>query len=812
MGRSSGFSKIKKLIFLFPPKWRMFVSGRIKKKHVWYLVFLVLFLLFWFSLPRPLFSDPDSTVLLDKDYNLLGAKISGDGQWRFPQSNKVPDKFKKAIVHFEDRYFDYHPGFNPYSMGRAVYLNFKKKKIVSGGSTITMQVIRLVRKNKERTFYEKFIELMMALRMELTYSKSEILDLYASHAPFGSNVVGLDAAAWRYFGVSADNLSWAEISTLAVLPNSPALIYPGKNHNKLLRKRNQLLDKLYRHGVIEKTTCELSKNEPLPLKPFPLPQTAPHLLERAIAEGKGGQNIHTTLDDELQIKVNEIVAIHNRELKANEVHNIAALVLEVNSGKVMAYVGNASAIDKTDHGNDVDVITAPRSTGSILKPYLFASMLNDGLLIPTSLVPDVPMQIGGFVPENYSLTYDGAVPAKRALSRSLNIPAVKMLQSYGTEQFYNQLKKVGMTTLNKSSVHYGLSLILGGAEAKLWDLAGIYASMGRTLNHYYAYNGKYNKGDFHPPIYLADDKPKKKVTATDKTSWMDAASIWLTFEAMVEVSRPDEEQQWQQFSSSTKVAWKTGTSFGGRDAWSIGVTPDYVVAVWVGNASGEGRPALSGIGSAAPVLFDIFKVLQPHGWFKMPEDEMVEIPICHYSGFRASSLCDMVDTVWVQKKGLKSAVCPYHQMVHLDNTESWQVNSNCESPDNMVHKPWFVLPPVMEWYFKAKNPFYKTLPPFRKDCAPANETRSMEMIYPLHNSRIYIPVDLDGKQGNVIFKMAHRNPKAVVYWHVDDRFIGTTTQYHQMALSPDKGNHKLTLVDDKGESISIKFEIVNKGK
>ena len=369
-----------------------------------------------------------------------------------------------------------------------------------------------------------------------------------------------------------------------------------------------------------------------------------------------------------------------------------------------------------------------------------------------------------------------------------------------------------MTTLSKSSTHYGLSLILGGAEAKLWDLAGIYASMGRTLNHYYENNGKYNKSDFHPPMYLAEASNPKKSVAKDKTSWMDAASIWLTFEAMVEVSRPDEEQQWQQFESSAKVAWKTGTSFGGRDAWSIGVTPDYVVAVWVGNASGEGRPGISGIGSAAPVLFDIFKVLQPQGWFKMPEDEMVEIPVCRYSGFRASNICEYIDTVWVQKKGLKSAVCPYHQLVHLDRTENWQVNSNCESPDNMVHKSWFVLPPVVEWYFKAKNPFYKVLPPFRSDCVSATETRSMEMIYPLHNSRIYIPVDLDGKPGSTVFKVAHRNPKTTIYWHVDDKFIGTTSQYHQMALNPEKGQHKLTLVDEKGETLTIKFEIVNKGK
>jgi penicillin-binding protein 1C len=278
---------------------------------------------------------------------------------------------------------------------------------------------------------------------------------------------------------------------------------------------------------------------------------------------------------------------------------------------------------------------------------------------------------------------------------------------------------------------------------------------------------------------------------------------------MIEVSRPDEEQQWQQFSSSSTIAWKTGTSFGNRDGWSIGVTPGYIVAVWVGNASGEGRPGLTGIGTAAPILFDIFKTLPSTSWFKTPYGEMVPVSVCHQSGFRASPLCDDPDTVWVQKKGLRSPSCPYHQIVHLDKTETWQVTSNCVPPSEMVHRSWFVLPPVQEWYFRTKNPFYKVLPPFRPDCTPT-ENRTMEMIYPQSNSRLYIPVDLDGKPGSTVFKVAHRHPQHLVYWHLDDHFIGITVQNHQMALSPEKGFHHLTLVDETGESLSINFEILSK--
>ncbi len=790
--------------------YRKLKSRRVRRFIVYALV-LLLILLFWFSLPRPLFDDPLSTVLLDRSGNLLGAKISADQQWRFPESESVPEKFRLALINYEDRYFRYHPGFNPVALTRAASLNIRYGKIISGASTITMQVIRLMRKNRERTFPEKFREIFLAFRLECTHSKADILRIYSSHAPFGGNVVGLDAASWRYFGIDAAHLSWAEAATLAVLPNSPGLIYPGRNPGHLKRKRDHLLDELCNRGVIDASTCQLAKEESLPRKPFPLPRFAPHLLDRSIRDGNKGARVTTSLDLMLQMRINEILNTHSIQHRSNEIYNAAALVLDVDSGNVLAYVGNIPGTTAGEHGNNVDVITSPRSTGSILKPFLYAAMLHDGLLLPNTLVPDIPMQVGGFIPENYNLTYDGAVPAKMALSRSLNIPAVKMLQVYGYEQFYALLRKLGLTTLTKPADHYGLSLILGGAEATLWDLAGIYASMARTLQHFNGNTPGYRKTDFHPPAYSIQ-KPGKHATFSDQSSWFDAGSIWLTFDAMVEVSRPDAEQQWQQFSSSHKIAWKTGTSFGNRDAWSIGVTPEYVVAVWVGNASGEGRPGLTGIGVAAPVLFDIFKTLPATTWFKTPEAALVKVPVCRYSGYRATAICEFTDTAWIQKSGAKTAPCPFHQLIHLDKTGAWQVSSNCESPENMQHVSWFVLPPVQEWYFRNKNPFYKVLPPFRPDCAGSSDRKNMDIIYPRNNSKIYIPVDLDGKPGSTVFKVAHRSSAALVYWHLDDRFIGTTVQIHQMALSPMKGRHRLTLVDQEGESLGIVFDVINEKK
>ncbi|MEW6470354.1 MAG: penicillin-binding protein 1C [Bacteroidota bacterium] len=791
-------------VALFLRSLRQFLKSKRGRRR---LIFISLLSWFIFCIPSELFEDPTSTVLEDQDGKLLCAQIADDGQWRFPHNPNVPDKFVQCLIQFEDRSFYNHLGVNPLAVGRALMQNISSGKKVSGGSTITMQLVRIMRKNKPRTFYQKTVEMILATRVELSYSKKEILALYASNAPFGSNVVGLDAASWRYFGRSPDKLSWAESATLAVLPNAPSLMHPGKNRDKLLAKRNRLLDRLLEAGIIDRSTCEISKEEPLPEKPYPLPQHAPHLLTRAVKEGLKGQRVRTTLKLDLQLRVNELVELHHQQLKANEIHNAAALVLDVQTGNVLAYTGNTENSDP-QHGSDVDVIAAPRSTGSILKPLLFARMLSEGELLSTQLVADIPTQIGGYSPKNYYLTYDGAVPAKKALARSLNIPIVKLLQQHGVEKFHYLLNKIGMTTVTNPAEHYGLSLILGGAEGKLWDIAGIYASMARTLNNYTAYNGKYNQADFHPPYYRPGSNASSQVL--EETSWFDAAAIYQTFEAMVEVSRPDEENSWREFASSVKIAWKTGTSFGFRDGWAIGVTPRYVVAVWTGNADGEGRPGLIGVKTAAPLMFGIFNALRPSGWFDRPYDEMTRALVCRQSGFRAIDICEHTDTVWIQSTGVNAPPCPYHRLVHLDASGQYRVSSDCENVSAMKNVSWFVLPPAMEWYYKSKNANYRELPPWRKGCSASSGIGSMELIYPKQLSKIYVPRELDGTRSKTVFEVAHREKGLTIYWHLDEDFIGQTKDLHQMGLNPPAGIHTLTLVDENGETLTQQFEIIDK--
>jgi penicillin-binding protein 1C len=775
--------------------------------------------LFWTCLPSPLFITPTSTVLEDRKGELLGALIAKDEQWRFPYNDSVPEKFRKAIVQFEDKRFYDHPGVDLLAIARAIRKNISFKKIKSGGSTLSMQVIRLARKGQKRNLWQKTIELIMALRLECGYSKDEILALYASQAPFGNNVVGLDAASWRYYGKSAAQLSWGETATLAVLPNSPSLVHLSRNRDVLMKKRNRLLEKLYRAGELDSTTCELAKAEPLPGKPMPLPQLAPHLLVRTYLENFSGEKnksgtstvTRSTIDKELQVQVNNIVSRHHEELRGNGINNAAVLVADVETGEVRAYVGNIFKPRQPEFDSQVDVIVAPRSTGSILKPFLYSAMLTEGELLPNTLVADIPTQISGYSPQNFNKEYDGAVPAKRVLERSLNVPAVRMLRSYSYEKFHYLLQNTGMTTLTSPPQHYGLSLILGGAEGKLWDIAGMYANMGRTLNHFRKNNGRYDAADFHPLRYVPEDQQEEKDLAElEEAGLLSASSIWCTFNAMEEVNRPDRENNWKQFSSSQRIAWKTGTSFGFRDGWAVGCTPKYVVAVWVGNADGEGRPGLIGVSTAAPIMFDILKLLKPSAWFEQPYDEMEKIPVCRQSGYRALEICEDKDSVWVPSAGLKTSSCPYHQLIHLDASGKWRVGSECESTSSMLHKSWFVLPPAQEWYYKTKNQNYKTLPSYRKDCLALNRSSAMEFIYPKKSTQIYVPVELDGKTGRSVFEVAHRSADAIIYWHLDDEYLGLTKNFHQMALSPDSGKHVVTLVDQNGDRAEQYFEVLKK--
>ena len=738
-----------------------------------------------FCLPRHLFHVPYSTVVTDRNEELLGARIASDGQWRFPPRNTTPEKIKECLITFEDKHFYHHWGVNPFAIGRAFYQNVKNKRIVSGGSTLTMQTIRLAR-NESRTFREKLIEMIWATRLEFRASKEEILSMYISHAPFGGNVVGLDAAAWRYFGHSADDLSWAESAMLAVLPNAPAMIHLSKGRKTLLDKRNRLLKQLLEKKTIDSSTYELAISEPLPDEPHALPQIAPYLVSRFYQE-RNGEYSRSTINKGIQTQIEDLAERWSNEFRRSDIRNLAILVIDIPSNQVVAYCGNVH-FDQKQGGNQVDVIQAPRSTGSILKPFLYYAMLQEGSLLPDMLLPDVPVNINGFTPQNFSMQFEGAVPASEALARSLNIPAVTMLQRYGVPKFHSFLQQIGLKTINRSSFHYGLSLILGGAEATLWDVTNAYAMMGRSLLQL-------------PQRSCSLLLPTSRIT--ESTDPFQPGAVWQTFDALKEVNRP-EEIDWKSIPSMQTIAWKTGTSYGFRDAWAVGVTPRYAVGVWVGNATGEGKLGLVGAQTAGPVLFDIFNLLPASSWFTRPAGIFVEAEVCRKSGHLKGRFCDEMDTLLVLPAGLRTEACPYHHLVTLSADESQRIYENCANTEPTLRKSWFTLPPVWEWYYKQHHPEYKPLPPFKAGCGE-DTFQPMQFIYPPMNARIKLPKQLDGSKGFLTVELAHNNPNATVFWHLDETYQAQTQDFHKISLQPAAGKHSLTAVDGEGNTISTTF-------
>ncbi len=752
-----------------------------------YFLFLVL--------PKKLITTKDSASITDEQGQIISARVAKDGQWRIHTKQAIPEKYKIALLTFEDKNFYRHLGISLQALLRATKQNINKRKIFSGGSTITMQVMRMSTQHKNRNLSHKLKEVMLAIRTEMAYSKDSILDLYIRLAPFGSNVVGIEAACMKYFGHSSRDLSWSEAATLAVLPNSPGMIYPGKNQTKLERKRNRLLEKLYLLKYLDADTYNSALKEDLPQKIYQFPDDGYHLLDACIKKNKlNKRNFSTAIQYDLQLKAQQLLQQHKLHYYANQIHNAAILIIDVKLNKVISYIGNISEPTNPNQ-NNVDIIQSKRSTGSLLKPYLYAHMLQAGELLPKQLVADIPTQISGFTPQNYALTYDGAVPAKNALARSLNIPAVRLLKAYGVQKFLDDLAHLGFTSFTRSADDYGLSLILGGGESTLYELSAVYASMAQKLQ------GLEYK---HLPK-LFNDEPQSIIPSPK----INQGAIYQTFEAMLDVARPDMDIYWKRFGKSRKIAWKTGTSFGYRDAWAIGLTPDYVVGIWIGNATGEGRPNLTGIDMAAPLLFETFNLLpEKTNWFLKPNTTFESIEVCSISGHPLSIYCEERKLIDKIKGPLQVQPCPYHKPIQTDLNNSYRINMECAT-EAVKQINWFVLPPAMEHYYILNHADYKPLLPWKKECE-STVSNNMELIYPEPQAKIYIPKELNNTNGQCIFELAHRNKNAIVFWYLDRVYLGKTNQKNQMAIYANKGFHQLTVTDQSGQTIHCNFEILNK--
>ena len=738
----------------------------------------------------PKFSAPYSFTVYSSDGKLLGAAVAEDGQWRFPKTETIPQKYKNALFTYEDKNFYFHLGVDPISILRAAFDNFFAKKIVSGASTITMQTSRLAEKNTKRSFRKKIKETVSAFFLELKYSKEEILALYAANAPYGGNVVGIEAAAWRYFGQSPEYLTWAEAAVLAVLPNQPSLIRPGKQAERLKIKRNKLLRDLFLQKKIDEETYRLSLEEKVPEKPEPLPQTALHYFEflkkkkeaAFNAEAPAGklpkvQKYISSINYTLQRNLFEIAEQRCGKFSLSGVHNIAILVLDNETGNILGYIGNSGLNSKYGKNEHVDMVQAKRSSGSLLKPFLFAGLLDAGALLPEQLMIDIPTKIAGYSPQNSTHIYMGAVPACKALSYSLNVPFVRALREFTVPAFLDLLKRAGFTTFTRSAGEYGLPLILGGGEITLFEITENYRKL-----------------------------MQKSLHKSCGTFPFSEAACRLTLDALAESNRPEEESIWQLYSQGQKIAWKTGTSYGNKDAWTVGVTPKYTVGIWCGNATGEGRPEITSTALAAPILFEIFNLLPKSDWPELHKLDFEFIEVCGYSGYPASKFCDNKKRILKPAHAHCQRVCPYCRAVSLTPDGKFQASAS-DIKDFPKIENRFVLPAAPEYFYMQTHHSYLPLPPYISG-STVNTADEFEILFPENGTNIYIPIELDGSQGALVSQAAHKDPSITIYWDLDGEYLGCTQTYHQMKITAESGTHILTLTDSRGNFRKRTFTIM----
>jgi penicillin-binding protein 1C len=777
------------------------------------------------TLPDPLVPSAFATAVYDREDRLLGARSGPDGQWRFPPGDSVPIRFMRAILEAEDQRFWWHPGVDPLAVIRSAKSNLRGGRR-QGASTLTMQLARISRRARgsdaHRSWWAKAVEVWLSLRVEAAWSKERILRAYCAHAPFGGNVVGLEAASWRWYGKRSQDLSWGEAALLAAIPNAPARLRPQGDTARLRARRDWILSRLQVAGDIDSMEAQLARSEPLPQTPHALPQIAPHVVE--LFQARGAQKRwHSELDADLQAQVAQLAKEQVQDLRGQGIRGVAVVVAQLREGAPPAIRSWIGGVGGT--GSDawqVDLALAPRSTGSTVKPFLYGLLLDQGLVLPRQWIFDVPTRFGDFRPANASGKFEGLVAADQALARSLNVPWVRELKLLGVEPFQDLLVRSGMWHLFRPAQDYGLALALGAGEASLVELVGMYAGLGSEGVAKAMDLGATQDGSLlrvggppqgggatgsleaaHRAFLAAMNGPGKE------ERFLSPGAAWLTLKALRIGGRIEEEAAWKAFAAGRPVAWKTGTSFGHRDAWTIGITPGWVVGVWVGNPRGDGRPQLWGAKAAAPLMFRILPLLPQDGrdWPEAPR-ELVRVGVCPQTGMRRSLLCPPGESVLAPAVGKAAPIDSFYQVIQLDSARTFQVDAACHPLEQQVRETLLVAPVGSGSYYRETYPGrLPSLPPVRPDCHAVARQASMEVLLPEANTVLTLPIDLSGEPERMVVELRHRDRAIAIRCFLDGRDLGMETRFRSWSARPAPGIHDLVCTDEAGESVRRRFRV-----
>ncbi len=765
---------------------------RITKKGVWKFfkrlgifiasLFLLFFLLNWiFPLPDKV---EYSTIITDNKGEVVNAYLTSDQKWRMKtELEEISPLLRKTIIAKEDKYFYSHPGVNPLAVGRALFKNIFRMKTTSGASTITMQVARAL-EHRPRNLLSKLVETFRAFQLEWKYDKDEILQLYLNLVPYGGNIEGVKSASILYFKKNPDHLSLAEITALSIIPNRPSSLVIGRTNDRIVEERNRWLQKFAEENVFTAREIEDALAEPLTTTRGTVPHYIPHLAYKL--KRQGGPIIKTNIELNTQLKTEKIVEDYIRGQRLKNIKNAAVIIIDNKTHKIISYLGSSNFNDTID-GGQVNGAAAVRQPGSTLKPLLYALCFDEGLLTPKSVLTDVAVNYEGYAPENYDEKFNGYVTVEYALEHSLNIPAVKSLKLLGQEKLIQKLNSCNFKQIQKDQRKLGLSMILGGCGTSLEELTGLFSSFA-------------NNGIYISPSFIQSDTILRRTTVTSP------AATYMVNEILSKVNRPDFPLNWTATERMPKIAWKTGTSYGRRDAWSIGYNKNYTVGVWVGNFSGVGVADLSGANIATPLLFKIFNTIDydsDEEWFTQPKDADIR-QVCSETGLLPAPHCTNLVTDYFIPLISSTQTCDNRQEIMISPDEKISYCKSC-APETGYKKKWFkVTEPDMQAWMEENRIVFEKIPPHNPDCELIFKGNAPIINSPVNGTEYLIskknkePLQLVCKTANDVSK---------VYWYINNKFYKSCNAGEKQFFIPDEGPVKISCTDDKGRNRDIKITV-----
>lgn len=731
-----------------------------------------------------------STIVLDDKDEVVHAFLSPDQKWRMKTELKeISPVLRKTIIYKEDKYFYYHPGVNPAAMARATFMNLFKMKRTSGASTITMQVARML-EPKRRTYFNKLIEVFRAFQLEWKYSKDEILQLYLNLVPYGGNIEGVKSCSVLFFGKNPDHLSLAEVTALSVIPNRPSSLRLGRNNATIVTARNKWLHQFSSAELFDEKDIAAALDEPLHVQRANAPQHAPHLALK-LKRTAPTDIIRTHLRMQMQWKLEKLVHDYVSSLYTLGIYNSAVVVLDNKTHQVVAYVGSADFKNATD-GGQVNGAAAVRQPGSVLKPLAYGLCFDNGILTPKTMMSDVPLNIFGYQPENFDSKFHGYVTAEYALENSLNIPAVKALNDLGTEKMIAQLEQCNFQQIKRDERKLGLSMILGGCGVTLEEVTGLFSAFA-------------NNGVYETPVFVKSETRNTQQEVKPVRVLSPSASFMLT-EILSRLARPDLPANWEQSAHTPRIAWKTGTSYGKRDAWSVGYNKNYTVGVWVGNFSGVGVPELSGANIATPLLFKIFNTIDyssSNEWFDMPKECGLRL-VCNETGKLPNDFCTNTIMDYFIPLVSNGTRCEHMREIAISADENISYCKTCLPLNGYRKKLYKVVPPDMQNYFEENRIPYEKTPVHNPACDKVFTEGAPIIRSPSNGTEYFIskqepqPLQLNCEVTGEV---------KTVYWYINNKFFKQADARAKLFFTPEEGSTKISCTDDKGRNSDIWMKV-----